>query len=130
MDDFNEEAYSDRFVAFIARSLNASEIPCILWGDCLMTLYGIDKDINVSFSHKKQTPDSKLTPALVTSLHRPGHVPAVGVESSPRPLLPPQTMPLRRRTRTGHLLSLRTETHSTTCIPRAPSLVTCQSGPR
>lgn len=44
----NTETLSQALVASISRILIQSEIPCILWGNYLLTIYGVPSIVEVS----------------------------------------------------------------------------------
>lgn len=73
-EDF-EWGNTDAVMASIAWSLNASEIPCVLWGDCITDLYNVtdERKVHVRGFLAMQTPVSKVTLAPVSSLRHLGH---------------------------------------------------------
>lgn len=41
---------SQSLVASLARALNAAEVPCVLWGHCLLGLHGVPSIIGASIT--------------------------------------------------------------------------------
>lgn len=39
---------SESFVASIARALNSDQVPCVLWGHCLLNVHGVPSILGVS----------------------------------------------------------------------------------
>lgn len=43
------QPYSNAFISAIAETLNAADVPCVLWGHCLLQSHGVPTIIAVSF---------------------------------------------------------------------------------
>jgi len=52
---------SQEFVASIAQALNASQVPCILWGHILLIVHGVPTILGVSISARSRDPVFELT---------------------------------------------------------------------
>lgn len=102
--------FSEAFVASFAFALNSAQIPCLLWGHCLLNVHGVPSAIAVciciiKFHHEKYAnqfgksidfviPDNSLLPAIQVLSHIDGLLPCADVKlcstSSPsRPTPPP-----------------------------------------
>lgn len=49
-DDINVAVVDEKLVASISRILTRNEIPCVLWGNYLLTVYGVPSIVDVSLS--------------------------------------------------------------------------------
>ncbi|KAF6832202.1 hypothetical protein CPLU01_06301 [Colletotrichum plurivorum] len=54
--------YSEQFVASIASALNSSQIPCVLWGHCLLSVHGIPSIVAPANKLWKSYPGSPHVP--------------------------------------------------------------------